>query len=181
MQGRFTGCQEKSLDFLLELASVAFMKTMLVVLLLCGGSGSLAAQGPSGDAGWERVRHLQAGSHVHVAGDKQSKTCTLDLVDEATLRCSKGSSQYSFLRVEVKSVKLTRYGRSTLVGLGIGLGVGAGVGAIVGHAQEKPDDFFPGLSTEACAAIGGAVGAIAGGVVGRLTDFTRGPTVYLRP
>ena len=157
------------------------MKMILSVLLLCGTSASLAGQGPSGDAGWDRVRHLPAGTHVHVAGDKQSKTCTLDLVDEATLRCSKGSSQYSFLRVEVKSVKLTRYGRSTLVGLGIGLGVGAGVGAIVGHAQEKPDDFFPGLSTEACAAVGGAVGAIAGAAIGGPTDFLRGPTVYRRP
>jgi hypothetical protein len=157
------------------------MKILLVAMFLCGASVSLPAQAPPGDAGWERVRHLQAGSHVHVAGDKQSKTCTLDLVDESTLRCSKGSSQYSFARDEVKSVKLTRYGRSTLVGLGIGLGVGAGVGAIAGHAQEKPNDFFPGLSTEAYAAIGGAAGLVAGGVIGRVTDFARGPTVYLRP
>lgn len=157
------------------------MKMMLVVLLLCGASASLAAQAPSLDAGWDRVRHLPAGTRVHVAGDKQSKTCALDLVDDATLRCSKGNSQYSFVRAEVKSVKLTRYTRSTLVGMGIGLGVGAGVGAIVGHAQEKPDDFFPGLSTEACAAVGGAVGLLAGGAIGGPTDFLRGPTVYRRP
>jgi len=157
------------------------MKSMLFVLLVCGAWASLAAQVPSGDAGWERVRHLPAGSHVHVAGDKQSKTCTLDLVDEATLRCSKGSSQYAFLRAEVKSVKLTRYGRSTLVSAVIGLGVGAGVGAIVGHAQEKPNDFFPGLSTEACAAVGGAAGAIAGAAIGGPTDFLRGPVVYRKP
>ena len=157
------------------------MKSMLFVLLVCGAWASLAAQVPSGDAGWERVRHLPAGSHVHVAGDKQSKTCAIDLVDDATLRCSKGNSQYSFTRAEVKSVKLTRYGRSTLVGTVIGLGVGAGVGAIVGHAQEKPNDFFPGLSTEACAAVGGAVGAIAGAAIGGPTDFLRGPVVYRRP
>ena len=157
------------------------MKTMLVGLLLCGASASMAAQAPSGDAGWARVRQLHAGTHVHVAGDRLSKTCTLDLVDEATLRCSKGSSQYSFLRAEVKSVKLTRYGRSTLVGMAIGLGAGAGIGAIVGHAQEKPNDFFPGLSTEASAAVGGAVGAVAGAAIGGPTDFLRGPTVYRRP
>ena len=109
----------------------------------------MAGQATSGDAGWDRVRHLHAGTHVHVAGDKQSKTCTLDLVDEATLRCSKGSSQYSFLRAEVKSVKLTRYGRSTLVGMVIGLGAGAGIGAIAGHTQEQPGRFFHGLTTEA--------------------------------
>jgi len=66
-------------------------------------------------------------------------------------------------------------------GSGDRLGVGAGVGAIAGHAQEKPNDFFPGLSTEAYAAIGGAAGLVAGGVIGRVTDFARGPTVYLRP
>jgi hypothetical protein len=149
-------------------------------MLLCAAPAPLVAQA-SGGGSWDRVRHLPAGTRVHVAADNQSKTCALDLVDDATLRCSKGTSQYSFARAEVKSVKLTRYGRSTLVGLGIGLGVGAGVGAIAGHAQEKPNDFFPGLSTEAYAAIGGTAGLVAGGVIGRLTDFTRGPTVYLRP
>jgi hypothetical protein len=157
------------------------MKIMLVVLFLCGASASLAAQAPSGGGSWDRVMHLPAGTRVHVAGDTKSKTCTIALVNDATLQCSKGNSQYSFLRAEVKSVKLTRYTRSTLVGMGIGLGVGAGVGAIVGHAQEKPNDFFPGLSTEACAAVGGAVGLIAGGAIGGPTDFLRGPTVYRRP
>jgi hypothetical protein len=157
------------------------MKTILCVLLLGGASASLVAQVSSGDGSWERVRHLHAGTHVHVAGDKQSKTCTLDLVDEATLRCSQGSSQYSFPRAEVKSVKLTRYTRSTLVGLGIGLGVGAGVGAIAGHTQEQPGDFFHGLTTEAYTVIGGAAGLIAGAAIGGPTDFLRGPTVYRRP
>jgi hypothetical protein len=157
------------------------MKIMLVGLLLCGASASLAAQAPSSNAGWDRLKHLPAHTRVHVAGDKQSKTCAIDLVDDATLQCSKGNSQYSFVRAEVKSVNLTRYTRSTLVGMGIGLGVGAGVGAIAGHAQEKPDDFFPGLSTEAYAAVGGAAGLIAGAAIGGPTDFLRGPTVYRRP
>jgi hypothetical protein len=157
------------------------MKILMFVLFLCGVTASLAAQSSTTGGSWDQVRHLPAGTRVHVAGDKQSKTCAIDLVDDATLRCSKESSQYSFVRAEVKSVKLTRYTRSTLVGLGIGLGVGAGVGAIVGHAQEKPDDFFPGLSTEACAAVGGAAGAIAGAAIGGPTDFLRGPTVYQRP
>lgn len=156
------------------------MKILLVAILFCGASASLAAQ-TSAVGSWDQVKHLQAGTKVHVAADTQSKTCSIDAVNDATLQCSKGGSQYSFGRAEVKSVKLTRYGRSTLVGLGIGLGVGVGVGAIAGHAQEKPNDLFPGLSTEAYAGIGGAVGLISGGVIGRLTDFTRGPTIYRRP
>ena len=153
------------------------MKILLVVLFVCGASVSLAAQ----TSDWDRLRRVPAGTRVHVATDNRSKTCSVDLIDEATLRCSKGASQYSFLRADVKSVKLTRYGRSTLVGTVIGLGVGAGVGAIVGHAQEKPNDFFPGLSTEASAAVGGAVGAVAGAAIGGPTDFLRGPTIYRRP
>jgi hypothetical protein len=153
------------------------MKILLVVLFLWGASVSLAGQ----TSDWERLRRLAAGTRVHVATDNRSKTCSVDLIDEATLRCSKGASQYSFLRADVKSVKLTRYGRSTLVGLGIGLGAGAGVGAAAGHAQEKPGDLFPGLSTEAYAAIGAAAGALAGAAIGGPTDFLRGPTVYRRP
>lgn len=157
------------------------MKIMLFVLCLFGASASLVAQGSLGGASWERLKHLPAHTRVHVSGDKQSKTCAIDLVDDATLQCSKGNSQYSFARAEVKSVKLTRYTRSTLVGMGIGLGVGAGVGALAGHAQEKPNDFFPGLATGAFAAVGGAGGLIVGAAIGGPTDFMRGPTIYRRP
>ena len=153
------------------------MKILLVVLFVCGASVSLAAQ----TSDWDRLRRVPVGTRVHVAADSQSKTCAIDLIDEATLRCSKDASQYSFLRADVKSVKLTRYGRSTLLGLGIGLGAGAGIGAAAGHAQEKPGDFFPGLSTEAYAAVGAAAGALAGAAIGGPTDFLRGPTVYRRP
>jgi hypothetical protein len=154
------------------------MKILLFVLLLCGVSVPLWAQA---DANWDRLKHLPPHMRVHVAADKQNKVCVIDLVDDETLRCSKGSSQYSFPRAEVKSVKRARTGRSALVGLGIGLGAGAGIGAAIGHSKEQPNDFFPGLSTEAFAAIGGAVGLIAGGAIGGPTDFTRGPTLYRRP
>ena len=157
------------------------MKIMLFVLCLLGASASLMAQGSSGGGSWERLKHLPAHTRVHVAADSQSKVCAIDLVDDTTLQCSKGLSQYSFARAEVKSVKLTRYTRSTLVGMGIGLGVGAGVGALAGHAQEKPNDFFPGLATGAFAAVGGAGGLIVGAAIGGPTDFMRGPTLYRRP
>jgi hypothetical protein len=152
----------------------------LPLLLLLGPLVHASGQ-TSADAGWSRLKALPAHTRVHVSGDKQSKVCAIDLVDEATLQCSRGNSQYSFARAEVKSVKLTRYTRSTLVGMGIGLGVGAGVGAIAGHTQEKPNDFFPGLTTAAFAAVGGAGGLVIGGAIGGPTDFLRGPTVYRRP
>jgi hypothetical protein len=126
------------------------------------------------------VKHLPAHTKAHVSGDKQSKTCRIDVVDDATLQCSNGSSQYSFPRDEVKSVRLARYVRSTLAGAAIGAGAGAGIGAIAGHAEEKPGDFFRGLTTDAFTAIGGAAGLIVGGAVGGPTDFLRGPTIYRR-
>jgi hypothetical protein len=157
----------------------------LSLLLLLGPLVHAAAQTHAEAGNWNRLKALPAHTKVHVAGDRQSKVCAIDMVDEATLQCSKGHSQYSFVRAEVKSVKLTRYTRSTLAGLGIGLGVGAGVGAIVGRAADppQPNAFldFSGLGRDAITAIGGVGGLIAGGAIGGPTDFLRGPTIYRRP
>ena len=153
----------------------------LSFVLLLGPLVHASGQTPADVGNWNRLKMLPAHTRVHVAGDKESKVCSIDVVDDATLQCSKGHSQYSFVRGEVKSVKLTRYTRSTLVGLGVGLGVGAGVGAIAGHTQEKPGDWFPRLATEAFAAVGGAGGLLVGAGVGAGTDFMKGPTVYRRP
>ena len=145
------------------------MKKILCVMFLGGACASLAAQ----TSDWDRVRHVPAGTKVHVAADKQSETCRIDVVDEATLRCSNGHSQYSFARAEVKSVKLTRYAVSTLVGAGIGAGVGAGIG--LGVTQDK-NGWFNGDIRGVFAALGGVVGGAAMGP----TDVFRGPTIYRR-
>jgi hypothetical protein len=154
----------------------------IFLLLLLGPLVQAAAQTPADVGNWNRLKMLPAHTKVHVAGDKQSKVCSIDVVDDATLQCSKGHSQYSFVRAEVKSVKLTRYTRSTLVGLGVGLGVGVGVGAIAGRAIDppQPNAFldFSGLGRDAITVIGGVGGLIAGGAIGGPTDFLRGPTVY---
>ena len=117
-------------------------------------------------------------TRVHVSGDKMSKVCTIDQVDDVALRCSRGRSQFSFPREEVKSVKLTRYGLSTGLGAVIGLGAGLGIGAAAGSAARSPNEIVS--STAVYAAIGGAGGLIAGGVVGGTTDLLRGPTIYKR-
>jgi hypothetical protein len=156
------------------------MKNFLCLMFLSGACASLAAQTSAAGGSWDRLKHVPAGTNVHVAADKQRKTCRIDTVDEATLRCSNGHGQYSFARDEVKSVKLTRYGRSTLVGAAIGVGAGAGIGAIAGHAEDPPNDFFHGLTTDAFTAIGGAAGLIVGAAVGGPTDFLRGPLIYRR-
>lgn len=153
----------------------------LSLLFLLGPLVHASAQAPAASAHWENLKTLPAHMRVHVESDQKSRECVIDVVDDETLRCSKGASQYSFTRAEVKSVKRVRTGRSVLVGLGIGLGGGAGIGAAIGHSKEQPNSLFPGLSTEAYTAICGAMGLIAGGAIGGPTDFTRGPTLYRRP
>jgi hypothetical protein len=90
-----------------------------------------------------------------------------------------------FPRGEVKSVKLMRVTRSTLVGLGLGLGGGLAVGAILGEvrdpAQPKSGLDFSGIGRDVYVGAGAAVGLIGGAVVGGTTDFLRGPVVYQRP
>ena len=141
-----------------------------------------SAQATSVDSNWNRLKTLPAHARVHVAADHKSQVCWIEQVNEATLQCSKGHAQYSFERAEVKSVKLARYTRSTLAGLGIGLVAGMGVGAIAGHGSQPANSYFgSGLGTDAGILIGGAAGLIAGGAIGGPTDFLRGPTIYRRP
>lgn len=137
---------------------------------------------------WERLESAPKGlpphTRVHVAGDRMSKKCVLESVTDEALVCSKGHTQFTFLRIEVKSVKLTRPLRSTFVGMGLGLGGGLLVGAILGHveAPPEPNQFldFSGITRDAYIAGSGVLGLIGGGVAGGTTDFLRGPTLYLR-
>lgn len=161
------------------------MKTLCVVLLLCGAAASSCAQAVAPGSGWERLKALPAHTRMHVDGDKAKRKCRLEAVDDEQLVCSKGSTQFVFPRGEVKSVKLVRVTRSTLVGLGIGLGAGLGVGAIIGEVRDpshpNSELDFSGIGRDVYVGAGAAVGLIGGGVVGGTTDFLRGPVVYQRP
>jgi len=116
---------------------------------------------------------------MHVAADNGGSTCYFIAADDQTLTCGRhnGSAkgQHVFPRAEVKSVKLTRYGISTLGGAAIGTGVGAAIGfATTRHQSEFLD--LSGIARAACAVIGGVSGAAVGGP----TDMFRGPTIYRR-
>jgi hypothetical protein len=115
------------------------------------------------------------------------RTCFLASVDDGKLVCTRGKNlsgaNYTFARAEVRSVKLVRYRRSTLAGLGIGLGVGLGVGAIAGQLASPKTNSWLDLSAigrEVITGIGGTLGLVASGAIGGTTDMLRGPTVYLR-
>ncbi len=119
-------------------------------------------------------------TYIHVAADHGGATCYFISADDQNLTCGhrNGSDKgrHIFPRSGVKSVKLTRYGISTLGGAAIG----AGVGAIIGFAAIRPNPHafldFTGLARGVVVALGGIGGAAAGGP----TDMFRGPTVYRR-
>jgi hypothetical protein len=152
----------------------------LIVLLYLLPVTALA-QTPQLASGWERLKALPVHTRVHVSADKMSRTCNLVSVDDDTLVCSKSrlvsTAHYTFARQEVKSVKLTRYIASTLVGIGVGAGVGAILGRVVSPPNKNAFLDFSSITRDAFT-VGGAV---AGGAAGGPTDFLRGPTVYQRP
>jgi hypothetical protein len=129
---------------------------------------------------WNNLSVVAPHTHIHVAADHGGKTCYFISVDDQNLTCGHhdGSEKgrHVFPRAEVKSVKLTRYGVSTVSGLAIGTGVGAAIG--VATNRPDPNDFlnFSGIARAACAVVGG----LGGTAVGASTDMFRGPTVYRR-
>jgi hypothetical protein len=129
---------------------------------------------------WNNLSAIAPHTHIHVAADHGGTTCYFIAVDDQNLTCGhkNGSDKgrHVFVRGDVKSVKLTRYGVSTLGGLGIG----AGVGAIIGVATIRSDpSSFIDLSGAARAAAT-VVGGIGGAAICGPTDIFRGPTIYRR-
>jgi hypothetical protein len=143
-------------------------------------SASLSAQAPAG-ANWQRVEQLPPHTRVHVSSDKMGRVCNVDSVDETSLTCSSGrvvnTAHYTFPRAEIKSIKVTRYVLSKVVGAGIGLGAGA----IIGAGSVKGKVPGPGATSGEIVGILTLAGGVIGAVVGGPTDFLRGPTVYRRP
>jgi hypothetical protein len=155
------------------LRSLLLLAPALCILGLSSSSGVAQPSSPvaspaSAASDWQRVERVPLHTKVHVDADKKGRTCLLDSVNDQSLTCTSGHTGRTFSRAEIKSVKLTRYGWSTLGGLAIGLGVG---GAI---AATGPSDSI------ARGAAGGLC-IVAGAVVGGMTDMFRGPVVYRRP
>jgi hypothetical protein len=133
------------------------------------GQSSVVPASPAvAENDWQRVKHLPVRTKVHIDADKKGRTCLIDAVDDVSLTCSSKGKGSIFPRTDIKSVKLTRYGWSTLVGLGMGFGIGAAI------AATGPRDSL---------GRGGAAGIviIALPVITGTTDMLRGPVVYRRP
>jgi hypothetical protein len=142
----------------------------------------LAAYGQTPAAGenWQRLIQLPLHTQIHVKADSKGRACSLDSVDEGHLSCSTAglakSRHYNYQRADIKSIRLAHYVRSTLLGTAIGAGAGAILGVVAAeNASEKPSP------NAAAAGGGGAVlFGVIGAVIGAITDFGGGPTVYRR-
>jgi hypothetical protein len=141
-------------------------------------SASALAQGGAAAANWARVQQLPLHTKVHIASDKVKRVCSIDSVTADSLTCSSGSTISSFPRAEIKSIKVTRRGLSTLGGAAIGAGVGFAVGAALTAGESHNDIIY--ISAPQAGGVGAAVGAVVGAAIGAPTDFLRGPTVYER-
>lgn len=136
---------------------------------------------------WERVKALPMYTNLHIATDHGGKSCRVFAVTEETLTCAKGGRAGSVLqRAEIRHIRVTHYGRSTLVGAAIGGGIGAMAGAITGKRQpcSNPQSICLngiGAGPGGVAAIFGAAGGLLGGVVGGLADLSGGRSIYIRP
>lgn len=158
------------------------MRNFFLALVLCGSAVSLHAQTTAIADSWSHLQAVPAHTHMHVSSDVGGATCYFITADEQTLTCGHKDGglkgQKVFQRATVKSVKLTRYGWSTLGGLGIGLAAGGVVGVAV--FRPDPNDFLGGFGEAIGRAFCIVVGVIAGPIVGGTTDMFRGPVVYRR-
>ena len=149
-------------------------------LLVCASAAQAQANALAPKSGedlssWKRVQALPVRTKVHITKDHGGTTCRIFAVSEDTLTCASypGNSAGKLIqRSEVKRIKLTREGISTAAGAGSGLGAGA----LIGVAETR-NAILRGVAVGLFAAIGAASGALIGGT----TDFTRGPTIYVRP
>ena len=159
---------------------------LLTSILLASSSALQAQQAPAG-SNWDRVKALPVNTRLHVTTDHGGQTCRIFAVTDDALTCSQGSHTAGpvLQRAEIKHIKLTHYGRSTLVGAAVGGGIGATAGAIAGKTKPcTPGQLCLngiGIGAGGVAAVFGVGAGILGAAVGGLTDITRGSSIYIRP
>jgi hypothetical protein len=174
-------------------AKLGLIRRLTVFLLLLALSPFLQAQQAAGSlirppagGNWDRVKALPANTNLHISTDRGGKTCRIFAVTDDTLTCARNGKAGAVLQLaEIKRIKLTHYGRSTLVGAGIGGAIGATAGAIGGRTKPCPagQSFCLNgviIGPGGLAAIFGVGGGILGGVFGGVTDMTRGSSIYVR-
>src|ERR1035441_6649794 len=96
-------------------------RTSLLSLVLVSALSAHAAQQPAqplAGSNWQHVQVLPAGTSINVKARSSHASCKLKSVDADSLTCT-DKKDIVFQRTDVVSIKISRRGRSTLVGLGI--------------------------------------------------------------
>ena len=127
------------------------LRSPICAMLLCTGTG-LCAQQPTpspASSNWAVVQALAPKTKVHITTDHGGHTCRIFAVTADALTCDSDKGRV-IQRAEIQHIKLTHYGRATLVGTVLGGGIGAIAGGISGRTPAtrvqtgKITNFPPG-------------------------------------
>ncbi|MDP9051846.1 MAG: hypothetical protein M3O31_14170 [Acidobacteriota bacterium] len=152
--------------------------SMLWLVLVFALSAHAAQPGqPVAGSNWQHIQVLPAGTSINVKARSSHASCKVKSVDADSLTCT-DKKDMVFQRTEVVSIKISRRGRSTLVGLGIGGVLGAAIGAAA--TPSCKGQSFCIVSKGGGAVVLGVLGGAVGTAIGVATDFTRS-TVYKAP
>ncbi len=152
--------------------------------LLLGFLSPMLLHAQTNPVGWDSLKRVAPDQSIRVrAMARRGSTCRFVQADDSTLTCVSRRSVFfvpvertlQFPRTEVRSVRLSHQGLSTLVGTAIGAGAGAGIGAGLDATAKSHEDG------NLLAAVLGLLGGVIGAGVGQHTDFLAGPVVYQAP
>src|ERR1700761_5265145 len=91
------------------------------------------------DAMWLPVTRLAPGTALKISASKGGGHCVLQSVSDSAVSCRHRSSTREVRREDIKRIRISRRGVSTVTGLAIGAGAGAGAGAGIGSAINSSD------------------------------------------
>jgi hypothetical protein len=140
------------------------------------------SQTPPEGANWKHVQALPPNTRIDIKAQGRHESCSLVGVDDESLQCTRkpgSSSVDTFLKGEIKSIKLPKRGRSALIGAAVG-GTALGVAGFVSTTSSSDGFFGPNFLRGPTTAVGALGGALIGGSIGALTDFSKS-TVYKVP
>jgi len=95
--------------------------TLLALTTLSASAQQTAQQPaqPSAGSNWQHVQMLPIGASINVKARTSQAACTLKSVDADSLTCTHGKD-IVFQRADILTIKISRRGRSALIGTAIG-------------------------------------------------------------
>ena len=159
-------------------ATLLAIPMLLSSAIWSANAQTAAVPQPPAGSNWQHVQALPIGTSIQVKANARPIVCTLTAVDADSLACDHDYRfevhKLVFQRAEIRTIKLTRRGRSALLAASIG----AGAGAVAGGIQGIHSNYF--AVHGAFAMIYAFAGAFAGAPIGYFTDFSAS-TIYRAP